>query len=191
MKKLNRVQKTTRKSWLISGLILSLVLLGVSGCSSQAASTSASDTASNSKEVSSNQQNPGPGARPSNPNPAVEAAMSIRRLQANEQLVLTSDQKESIKPILQVLIDTENPGQDFLQQKADDINAIFTEEQKTFLSTSPERGTPREKRPDNQNQPQGQPNERPKDQTEGSKGNQTPPAGQFQEIYKEVLASLT
>lgn len=40
MKTLSQVQKSTRKPWLIVGMLLSLVTLGVGGCSSKAATSS-------------------------------------------------------------------------------------------------------------------------------------------------------
>ena len=68
-------------------------------------------------------------------NPALKATMDISRLQRDQQNALTSDQKAKLKPILQELISTTNPSQDILQQKADAINAVFTDQQKTFLAT--------------------------------------------------------
>jgi len=120
-------------------------------------------------------------------NPAIEAAMGIRRLQGNQQMVLTSDQKDKIKPILQLLIDTSNPSQDFLQQKADAIKAVFTEQQKTYLSTN----TPKDNPKGNSQNGQEQPKDQPKGQNGAPHGNQTAPTGQLQDIFKQVLASLT
>ncbi|HBW35733.1 hypothetical protein [Desulfosporosinus sp. BICA1-9] len=102
-------------------------------------------------------------------------------------MVLTSDQKDKIKPILQLLMDTANPSQEFLQQKAEAINAVFTEKQKTFLSTNTQKGNPSGKSPDGTTQPK----DKPKGQSGAPDGNQTAPAGQSQDIFKQVLASLT
>jgi hypothetical protein len=173
MVKQNQVRKLKRKSWLVAGMLLSLAIMGVGGCGAKAATSS--------------QETQGQTAQKPALNPAVEAAMGIRRLQDNQQTVLTSDQKTTIKPILQLIIDTSNPSQDFLQQKADAIQAVFTDAQKTYLSTNTQKGNP------NGNSQNGQ--EQPKDQTKGQNGapngNQTAPSGQSQDIFKQVLASLT
>lgn len=181
MLKLNRVQKITRKSWLVGGMILSLAIMGAGGCGTATSSPAASSTPNST--TSSQQTQEQTAQRPAL-NPAVEAAMSIRRLQSDQQMVLTSDQKDKIKPILQLLIDTSNPSQDFLQEKADAITAVFTEQQKTYLSTNTPKGNP------DRNNQNGK--EQPKDGQNGApNGNQTAPAGQSQDIFKQVLASLT
>ncbi|MDR3585849.1 MAG: hypothetical protein P4L59_11075 [Desulfosporosinus sp.] len=211
MMKLSHVQKL-RKPWIVVGMLLSLVIIWVGGCGSKtatstpAASTTQSTTSAQSNPsaqasttapdassasatqlTTSSQETQGQTAQKPTLNPAVEAAMGIRRLQDNQQMALTSDQKDKIKPILQLVVDTTNPSQDFLQQKADAIKAVFTDQQKTYLSTNTPKGNP------NGNSQNGQ--DQPKDQTEGQsgvpKGDQTAPSGQLQNIFKQVLASLT
>ena len=184
MKNLIKIPKSTRKPWLVVGMLLSLVIIGVSGCGAKSATsttaTATSSTATTDASATQNAQKPAP-------NPAVEAAIGIRRLQDSQQTVLTSDQKAKIKPILQTLIDTASPSQDFLQQKADAISAVFTDAQKTYLSTNTQKGKP------DGNSQSGQ--EPPKDQTTGQNGtpsgNKTDPSDQSQDIFKQVLASLT
>ncbi|MDR3601514.1 MAG: hypothetical protein P4L49_13715 [Desulfosporosinus sp.] len=198
MIKLSYVRKLTRKPWMAVGILLSLAIIGVGGCGSktatstpaaattQSTSTQASATTSDASSTSATGQDAQTANKPTL-NPAIEAAMGIRTLQSNEQMVLTSDQKDKIKPILQLLIDTSSPTQDFLQQKADAIKAVFTDQQKTYLSTNTPQANP------NGNGQNGQ--TPPKDQTKGqngtSTGNKTAPSGQSQDIFKQILASLT
>jgi hypothetical protein len=188
MSKLNRVRKLTRKSWLVGGMILSLAIMGVGGCGTATSSPAAALTPNS---TTSSQQTHGQTAQRPALNPAVEAAMSIRRLQSDQQMVLTSDQKTIIKPILQTLIDTSSPSQDFLQQKADAINAVFTDAQKTYLSTNSPKGNPNGNSQNGQEQPKEQPNDQIHRQDGAPNGNQTAPSGQSQDIFKQVLASLT
>lgn len=196
---------TCPKHWLSMGLLLSLAIIGLGGCGSQkttsapteAATQSSTTTpdasASANQSTTSSQENQGQTQKPTL-NPAVEAAMGIRRLQSNQQMALSSDQKDKIKPILQLLIDTSNPSQDFLQEKADAINALFTDQQKTYLSTNapkvPE-GNPNGNQTGNGQKGQ----EPPKDQTKGQngapEGKKGAPSAQSQDIFKQVLASLT
>lgn len=197
MENLSQVQKLTKKPWLVVGMLLSLAIIGVGGCGTKSATSSPTTSSTSTADASatqpttSNQENQGQTTQKPALNPATEAAMGIRRLQGNQQMVLTSDQKDKIKPILQLLIDTSNPSQDFLQQKADAIKAVFTEQQTTYLSTNTSKGNPN----GNSQNGQGQPKELPKDHTNGQNGapngNQTPPSGQAQDIFKQVLASLT
>lgn len=210
MNKLNQVKKLTRKPWLVVGMLLSLAIIGVGGCgtkaaapSSAASSTQASASSANSaatkeaaassadsattKQAAASQENQGQTSQKPTPNPAVEAAMEIRALQNNQQMVLTTDQKDQIKPILQLLIDTANPSQDFLQQKADAIKAVFTDQQKSYLSAN----TPQVKPNGNPPNGQAQPNDQTKGANSASDGNSTAPQGQPQNIFKQVLASLT
>jgi len=92
---------------------------------------------------------------------------------------------------LQTLIDTASPSQDFLQQKGDAISAVFTDAQKTYLSTN----TQKDKPDGNRQKGQGEAKEPPTDPTKGQNGapsgNQTAPSGQSQDIFTQVLASLT
>ena len=188
MEKPIHVQKPIRKHWLAVGLVLSLAIGGVGGCgaTSTAEATKTQTTTSTTTSTSSQESQSQTAQKPTL-NPAIEAAMGIRRLQSNQQTVLTTDQKDKIKPILQTLIDTSSPSQEFLQQKADAINAVFTDAQKTYLSANDQKG-----RPDGNSQ-NGQ--EPPKDQTKekqrAPKGDQAAPSGQMENIYKQVLASLT
>jgi len=197
MMNLSQVKKTTRKPWLVVGILLSLSVFGVGGCGTKAvtsspdtssiqSSTSSADGAA-TQDTTSSQENQSQNDQKPVLNPAIEATMSIRLLQENQQMVLSSDQKNSIKPILQLLIDTSNPSQEFLQQKAEAINAVFTEQQKTFLSTNTKKGNPNGKSPDGTTQVK----DREKVQSGAPTGNQPAPAGQSQDIFTQVLASLT
>ena len=195
MKKSSQVQRLMRKPWLVVGMLLSLAIIGVGGCGTKAA-TSTPETSSTSttdpsatQPTTSSQENE--AAQKPAVNPAIEAAMGIRRLQGNQQMVLTSDQKDKIKPILQLLIDTSNPSQDFLQEKADAIKAVFTDQQKTYLSTNTSKGNPDGNSQNGQEQPKEKPRDQAKGQSGAPNGNQTARSGQSQDIFKQVLASLT
>ena len=184
MKNFRKSPKQTSRPWLIVGMLLSLAIIGVGGCGAKTAtSTTATATSSTATTDASATQT----AKKKALNPAVEAAMGIRRLQDNQQTVLTSDQKAEIKPILQTLIDTSSPSQDFLQQKADAISAVFTDAQKTYLSTNTQKGKPDGNSQSGQEPPKDQTNE----QNAAPSGNKTAPSGQLQDIFKQVLASLT
>ncbi|HEY8908731.1 MAG TPA: hypothetical protein VIM51_00385 [Desulfosporosinus sp.] len=139
MVKQSKTQGTSRKPWILVGALLMIVLIGAGGCSQSKTATAASTS-----QVQANQGQPGQGQRVRNP--ALQAAMEIRRLQSDPKNVLTSDQKDKIKPILQDLIKTADPSQEILQQKADAINAVLTAEQKSSLTTP---------RTPNGNRPQG------------------------------------
>lgn len=187
MRNSSQMDKSISKPWLVMGMVLSLTIMGLGGCGTKAETSSttatpAADATTANADASATQNAPKQVL-----NPAMEAAMGIRRLQGNQQTVLTTDQKEKIKPILQTLIDTSSPSEDFLQQKADAISAVYTDAQKTYLSSNAQKDKP------DGNRQSGQ--EKPKDQTKGDagapKGNQTPPSGQSQDIFKQVLASLT
>ena len=207
-KKQSNVQNLTRhpKHWLAVGMLLSLAVIGVGGCGSQkttstpteAATQSSSTTpdasASATQPATTSQENQGQTTQKPALNPAVEAAMGIRRLQDNQQMVLSSDQKTKIKPILQLLIDTSNPSQDFLQEKADAITAIFTDQQKTYLSTNTPnapKGNPTGNQSGNSQSGQEQPKDQTKGQNGAPEGNKGAPSAQLQDIFKQVLASLT
>lgn len=172
MKKLGK--KPKGRTWILIGMLLTAVLIGVGGCGTK--DTTSEPAPSTQQSTASDQEN-GQAAQQRASNPAINAAMSIRRLQANEQMVLTSDQKEKIKPILQSLIDTTDPDQTFLQEKADAITAVFTEAQKTYLSTDTPKGNPKG---DGQNE-NGQ---------SGAPNKQSGAAFQPQDLYKQVLDSL-
>ncbi|HWQ41667.1 MAG TPA: hypothetical protein VN456_06480 [Desulfosporosinus sp.] len=183
MKNFSQVQKLKIKPWVVVGMLLSLTIIGVGGCGTKATTAATSGT-----EVT---QATAATAQKSALNPAIEAAMGIRRLQDNQATVLTSEQKAKIKPILQTLIDTSSPTQDFLQKKADAIKAVFTDAQKTYLSTN----TQKDKPAGNSQKGQGEAKEPPSDQAKGQSGapsgNQTAPTDKSQDIFKQVLASLT
>jgi len=174
MLKQSQVHKSNRKTWIVLGIMLSLTLIGVGGCGS----TTTTSTPS--------QANQGTTQRPTQ-NPASKAVMEIRRLQSNQQNALTTDQKDKIKPILQELISTSNPSQDILQQKADAINALLTDQQKSFLTTRPN--------PQGNNQRQGGNNSTGNNpnggnQKNGAGNNQTARTSNSQTIYQQVLDSL-
>jgi len=188
MEQQRQIRGLSKKPVIVVGMLLSLAIVGVGGCGAKAATTATSTADTSATQVTtSSQETQGQTATKQALNPAIEAAMGIRRLQANQETVLTSDQKTKIKPILQTLIDTTSPTQDFLQQKADAIKAVYTDAQKTYLSTNTQKDKPAG------NSQTGQ--EPPKDQTKGEtgapKGDKTAPSGQIENIFKQVLASLT
>ncbi|EGW36818.1 hypothetical protein [Desulfosporosinus sp. OT] len=208
MEKQSNVQKFTRstRSWITVGMLMSLTIIGVVGCGSQKATTAPSTATTQSSSTTeasadsetqpttSSQDNQGQTAQKPTLNPAIEAAMGIRRLQGNQQMVLTSDQKDKIKPILQLLIDTSDPSQDFLQEKADAITAVFTDQQKTYLSTNAKQGDLNQGPNGDSQNGQEPSSEQPKDQPKGQNGvpnGKASPSGQPQDIFKQVLASLT
>ena len=167
-------------------MLLSLTIIGVGGCgattptSSPATSTTQSSTATPAASASSNQPNQGQTAQKQNQNPAFKATMDISRLQRDQQNALTSDQKAKIEPILQELISTPNPSQDILQQKADAINIVFTDQQKTFLATPrTANGNKQNTNTANGNKPQGE-----------TGSNHTGSAPNPQTMYQQVLDSL-
>ncbi len=170
MLKQTQVHKSTKKPLIVAGMLLSLAIIGVGGCgtTNTTATPSASGTAQRTAQ-----------------NPAQKAAMEISRLQRDPQNALTSDQKTKIKPILQELISTPNPSTAILQQKADAINAVLTDLQKTFLAAP---RTPNGNKPNtngssgnsaNGNNPQG-----------GTGGKQAGSAPKPQDMYQRVLDSL-
>ncbi|AET69081.1 hypothetical protein Desor_3601 [Desulfosporosinus orientis DSM 765] len=190
-------KKLKGRSVIIIGVLLSALVIGVSGCGTKDTQSEVPSSTQQSNTEGQNMQKDG-GQRQTL-NPAVEAAMSIRRLQANEEVALTSEQKEAVKPILQSLIDTTDPSEDFLKEKGEAIEAVFTEDQKTYLSTNAPQGG---NQGDRQNgQPMGEPkdqsqdqgNNEAKDQSQGEKGapdKNTPPSFQSKDIFQEVLDSL-
>lgn len=188
----------TLKPWIAAGMIVSLAVIGIGGCGSQDVSsanpeaatqaTATSQDTSQDQSQATNQADQGQNAQKPSLNPAIEAAMGIRRLQSNQQMALTSDQKEKIKPILQLLIDTTDPSQDFLQEKADAITAVFTDQQKAYLSATPQKGDSKAA-PNGDNQEK--PNEPPSGQKGATNGDKMDPASRSQDIFKQVLESLT
>ncbi|AFM39917.1 hypothetical protein Desaci_0862 [Desulfosporosinus acidiphilus SJ4] len=192
MQKLFQFKKALKKPSLITGALLLAALIGVSGCgSSTAASASSTTQAQSSSQGQTKQGQSAQGQRTLNP--AQQAAMEIRRLENNQQNPLTSDQKDKLKPILQALISTSNPSQDFLQQKADAINAVFTDQQKSYLATPPQRpsnGT-------NQNANNKSSNQNSQNANNANGSNTQRRSGQNrgtfnpQQFYQQVLDSLT
>jgi len=188
MEKQDAVQRSLRIPWIIIGILSLLMLIGVSGCgTSQATSTQPTSQEQN------NQGQPDQGQRTINP--AMQAAMEIRRLQISQDYALTSDQKDKIKSILQELISTTNPTQDFLQQKADAINAVLTDNQKSFLATRPDSqgGNPnRDKSNANNSNENNQNGNSPNgnNQHGGPDGNKQAGPPNPQAVYQEVLDSL-
>lgn len=192
------VKKLKGRSLIITGVLLSALVIGVSGCGTK---DTQSEVPSSTQQAGTEGQNlPKDGSQKQTLNPAVEAAMSIRRLQADEEVALTSEQKEVVKPILQSLIDTTNPSEDFLKEKGEAIKAVFTEDQKTYLSTNAPQGGHQGDRQNGQppqgepkDQPQNQGNSEAKEQPQGEKGapdQNTPPSFQATDIFQEVLDSL-
>lgn len=187
MVKQSKTQRTSRKPWILVGVLLTIVLIGASGCSQSKATSTPSTSQEQPNQGRPNQGQPGQGQR--SRNPALQAAMEIRRLQSDSQNALTSDQKDKIKPILQELIDTStaNPSQDILQQKADAINAVLTDQQKSSL-TKPRtsNGTIPNENTTKGNNPQGGTGAG----AGGADGRQAGSAMKPQTIYQQVLDSL-
>jgi hypothetical protein len=191
MKEQSKCLVVFKKRWIIMAISSLLVLVIAGGCNSTSSTaTSGTQESSATGSTDKNEQKQAP-------NPAVQAAMDIKRLQNNQDNALTSEQKEKIKPILNELISTTEPSQDFLQQKADAISAVLTDEQKSSLTTT--QATP----PQNGNGPNGTPpqNGNGTDGGPPQNGNGTdggPPqngnndnAQSPEDIYKQVLDSLT
>lgn len=186
---MKKVSKGRGAVW--AGILMIALIVGVGGCGSKATQSGAPDQTQQSDSESQNNQ--GDSAKRPGANPAVAAAMSIRRLQGNEQVALTGEQKEAVKPILQSLIDTADPGEEFLREKAEAMEAVFSDEQKTYLKEHSSQGNPQGK--GQNNRPQGEAKEPPKDQADGQP--QGRPDNQSQErtkgeknIFQEVLDSL-
>jgi len=178
-----------RNTYVISGVLLLLVTVGASGCgSSTSASTPAatsSTTAAQTTQKQTNQQNGQFKRGPLANNPALRTVMELRRLQSNAQLALTSDQKAKLKPILQNLINTSNPGQEFLQQQADAMNALLTDQQKSFIA-QPRTG----QRPRNNTNSNGNSSNGNSTNAKNSGTNKTRPSFQPKDIYQQFLNSL-
>lgn len=156
--------KHTSKKVAAGAMIALLLAIGVTGCGTQQAN-SPQQTNNQSAKDQSGQGNGGQGQGRGQmaANPAMRAAQEIMQLQRNQQYVLTSDQVNKIKPILQELISTSNPTEAVLQKQADAIAAIFTDQQKSFLTQQPS-GPNR----NSQNSPPNPSN---------NSGNPTPPGG--------------
>lgn len=176
---MEKQKATSQKPWLIVGSLLILVMIGTAGCGSSGTS---SQTTS---QVQSTQGQTNQGQRQVH-NPAVQAAMEIRRLQSNQQNALTTAQKDKIKPILQELINLSNPSQDVLQQKADAINAVLTSQQKSFLATAVKQ------RPSNGNTQNSNTQDSTNNTNSQGGANAQRTKGTFnpQDIYKQVLDLL-
>jgi len=128
-------------------------------------------------------------ARAAMRNPAVQAAMGLMRLQRDPKLALTAEQKAKLIPVLQDLINTKNPSQEFLKQKAGLITGALTDEQQNLVNSA------------RQNMPQGGQGQRSQGGQGGWNGQsnqggltQQGRTGQVsmqpQAIYEQVLKSL-
>lgn len=176
-------RKTVLKSWAIAGVML-VGVMAIDGCgsaNSAVASTSQSASAQNDQRQKKNLRNP-----------ALQAVMDIRRLQVDQQMVLTSDQKDKVKPILQELINTANPNDDFLKQKAEAINAVFTDQQKSYLTSHNPKNNKNGQASNGANSKENASSDADsKNQQNGApKNNQSRQPMQPQDIYKQVLNSL-
>lgn len=190
MKKIIKGQGTHRKSWLVVGSLLMLVMIGASGCSSTQTTSTQPTSQAQSSQGQTNQGQTGQGQRVRNP--AQQAAMEIRRLQSNQQYALTSDQKVKIRPILQELISTSNPSQTVLQQKADAINAVLTDQQKSYLATAAQRPSKgnNQSSTNSTNSTNSKGNNNGTNPQGGASGQQTRGTFKPQDIYQQVLDSL-
>lgn len=177
-------QSTLVRPCLIAGMFALSMLIGISGCGTKAnTTTNVTSSAPQGKDSATTQPNQG-----QNTNPAVKAAMDIILLQKNTQVVLTSDQKNKIKPILTELINSTDTTQDYLQKKADAITAEFTDTQKSFLNTKSSK--PQKESSTTGTPPTGTP---PNEQssTNNQNGNQNRLSSQPMDIYTQALNSLT
>ena len=179
MLKQTQVHKSTKKPLIVAGMLLSLAIIGVGGCGTTNATATPSTSTNQSSTASGTAQRAAQ-------NPAQKAAMDISRLQRDQQNALTSDQKTKIKPILQELISTPNPSSTILQQKADAINAVLTDQQKTFLAA------PRTVNGNKPNTNGSNGNSASKNNSQGAtSGKQAGSAPKAQDMYQRVLDSLT
>ena len=195
-----------KNTYLISGILLLLVAVGASGCGSNTAATastsssstgSAASSASQAAQGQSDQQSSDATGGAIASNPALQTVMEMRRLQGSDQMVLTSDQKTKLKPLVQSLIDTSNPTQDFLQQQADAMSALLTDQQKTYLKQAPtgqrpenNTGNPNDGNSNN-NQKAGTPNGNSAGNSDSnSNSNQKRPSFEPKDIYQQFLDLL-
>lgn len=194
-------------------IITFLIAFGIAGCGTQQAAstqqTQSQSTQNQSAQTQTDQEQKNPDQMSANP--AVKAAMDVLQLQRSQQVVLTSEQSNTIKPILQELISTSNPTDDVLQTKADAITGVFTDQQKSFLAQGP--GGNRHNGNNNSANPESSSNtSNPSDNSSSSANssssggtnaspngtkttNGTPPANNdhsfnAQDIYKQALAAL-
>lgn len=153
----------TVKKQIIVSVLLIFVIVAITGCSSQTANEPTEiQTKTAQTQTTQDQTGKEKGSR----NPSVKAAMDIMMLQNNPDLVLTSAQCTAISPILQELIDTSDPSDEFLQEKAAAITELFNEAQKTFLTQKPQEN----KEPTN-----GPPPDQTRKDGQKPPGNGTPP----------------
>jgi len=184
------LQGTLKRPKMFIGILLMAVVIGASGCSASKATSAQATTPGQS----------GQGQRVRNP--AQQAAMEIRRLQSDPQNVLTSEQKVTMKPFLEELIKTPNPSQEVLQQKADAMNAVLTEPQKSYLATqkttnggrpsgnSPSGNSPNPNSPNGNNSTGNSTNGNNPQGGSAAGGKQNGGAYNPQDIYQQVLDSL-
>lgn len=145
------MSKTKRsfKSIALIGILLVSAAVINSGCGSQTAAQTQSQTSQSQSAASTQQGNDQNNPGTVRSNPAVRAALEVVRLQKNSQTAFTSDQITKLKPLLQSLVDASDPTTDFLQTKADAITAVFTDAQKSAIAQQPNRNNP----PDSNTQP--------------------------------------
>lgn len=184
MNKLSDINAISVKPWIIVGTLLLSVIIGTSGCSSNTATSLGNPIQDQTvqEQTYQKQTNQGQMSR----NPAMQAVTEIRRLQSNQENALSSVQKDKIKSILQELISLcTNPSQDVLQQKADAINALLTDQQKSYLAKqrNSQGNNPNGNNP-NGNNPNG-------NRQNGASGNNQPGSSfNPQDMYQQVFDSL-
>ncbi len=180
-------QRTFVRPWFIAGMAALCMLVVVSGCGMKTKTTTSSTQQGTDSATTTQQPNQG-----QNPNPAVKATMDIILLQKNTQVVLTSDQKSTIKPILTELINSTDTTQDYLQKKADAITAVFTDTQKSFLTKTqkPQEGGNATGTPPTGTPPTGVP-QNDQSITNSQGGSQNGQSSQPKDIYTQALNALT
>ena len=191
------------------GIAVLMALAALTGCGTNKAENTDAAKQTASSETTTQSSNPASDKRQMNP--AVEAAMDVKILQDNQSTVFDTEQKQSLKSILQELINKSDPTEDYLQEKADAITAVFTDNQKSYLDDRQKNasqrtpgGTPPEGTP-----PEGTPAEAPPagtppagittegNQTDTNRQGEIPGSGperqtlQPAEVYQQALEAIS
>ncbi|RNC28478.1 MAG: hypothetical protein AWM53_01458 [Candidatus Dichloromethanomonas elyunquensis] len=181
-----RMTRVPAKKIALLLLLTFITAFGISGCGSQSASTQQTQSQSGKDPAANSQSGQGQGRMQMNP--ATRAAMEVIQLQRNQQAALSSDQISKIKPVLQELMNTSNPTDDFLQKEAAVITGVFTDQQKSLLAQRPERNNSN----NNNNSNNGGYNQAPPNGTNPPDRNQPGNREPFsvQDIYQQALDAL-
>jgi len=204
MEKQNSGKRILLKKYLIMGIAVLMALAALTGCGTNKAENTDAAKQTASSETTTQSSNPASDQRQMNP--AVKAAMDVKILQDNQSTAFNTEQKQSLKPILQELINKSNPTEDYLQEKADAITAVFTDNQNSYLNDrqknasqrtpggTPPEGTPAEAPPAG-TPPEGTTTEG--NQTDTNRQGETPGSGpgrqalQPAEVYQQALKAIS